>query len=541
MIGFGMLYAVLVGVPILLAAFAASRALRRYGHPERNVWLGALVLALVLPLAFLTFPRTEAVTLGTVQGAQPDTGMTEVGEIGVLGLTEFVVVGPEPGGLPIGPFLILAWLLASLALALEWVVAAKRLAKMGVSWRPGTVDGIQIWQTIDLGPAVSGVIRPRILMPEWMMSMPKDQRTLVLLHEQEHIRARDPVVMAGARIARILAPWNPVVWVLASRLRLALELDCDRRVLRRRPDIGIYGDTLLRVSARDAKPLIAAAAFTESHVPLKKRILAMTTPPRTASVLGITTAVALAVLLVMASCEVPIPTRPAAEEQRSVVEAPVDNSVVEAPLKNVVRLEVARDGSIMVDGESYPVEEVSEVVGPLFEASEGHLVAYIGGDAKTPYRVMDRLQQELIEAEVLRIVFEIPELASSIAAARFGPNTDEGLPVVLPSDRDGVGPARPVVGEAGPGEVQVSARNILELVVRPDGIVEVRRGESSAVQLMTAGDVETLWPYEVATNPNLIAVVKTDPEAPYQAMTQVLSALMEARAERISVQVLEKR
>jgi beta-lactamase regulating signal transducer with metallopeptidase domain len=84
--------------------------------------------------------------------------------------------------------------------------------------------------------------------------MPKDKRALVLLHEQEHIRARDQVVLAGTRIARILAPWNPVVWLLASRLLHALELDCDRRVLRRRPDIGIYGDTLLQVSARYNSP-----------------------------------------------------------------------------------------------------------------------------------------------------------------------------------------------------------------------------------------------------------------------------------------------
>ncbi|MGD2122228.1 MAG: M56 family metallopeptidase [Gemmatimonadota bacterium] len=531
MIGYGMIYAALVGVPILLAAFAGSRALRRYGQPERGVWLAALALALLLPLAFMTVPRAVNMTPSTVPGVQPDAGLEETG---VLGLTEFIVVPQEAGGPGVDTFLIAAWLLASLALALRWTVAAKRLANVGASWRPRAVNGIHVWQTPDLGPAVSGVFRPRILVPEWMMSMPKDQRALVLLHEQEHIRARDPVVMAGARLARILAPWNPVVWLLASRLRHALELDCDRRVLRRQPDIGIYGDTLLQVSARETRPLIAAAAFTESHVPLQKRILAMTTPPRTASVLGITAALTLAVLLVMASCEVPIPTRQGSEEQQSVVESSGDN---------VVRLQANRDGSVVIDGESYRVEEVSEVVRPLYEASDGKLAAYIGGDGETPYRVMDRLQSELVEAGVLRVVFEIPETAPSMSTSGLEKYKDEGLPVVLPGGEDGPrpGPARPVTGEPGPGEVRVSARNILEMVVRANGIVEVRRGDSSDLLLVTVGEIGTVWLAEVASNPNLIAVVKTDPEAPYRSMTEVLSALQEARAERISVQVLETR
>jgi hypothetical protein len=120
---------------------------------------------------------------------------------------------------------------------------------------------------------------------------------------------------------------------------------------------------------------------------------------------------------------------------------------------------------------------------------------------------------------------------------------DEGLPVVLPGGEDGPrpGPARPVTGEPGPGEVRVSARNILEMVVRANGIVEVRRGDSSDLLLVTVGEIGTVWLAEVASNPNLIAVVKTDPEAPYRSMTEVLSALQEARAERISVQVLETR
>jgi biopolymer transport protein ExbD len=43
----------------------------------------------------------------------------------------------------------------------------------------------------------------------------------------------------------------------------------------------------------------------------------------------------------------------------------------------------------------------------------------------------------------------------------------------------------------------------------------------------------------VTANPNLIAAVKTDPDAPYKFMVDVLDALHSANAERISLQVLE--
>ena len=101
---------------------------------------------------------------------------------------------------------------------------------------------------------------------------------------------------------------------------------------------------------------------------------------------------------------------------------------------------------------------------------------------------------------------------------------DKGLEVVLPEE-----------GE----EVAVSQNNILHLIVRTDGIVDVKRGESTSIQQMRPDDVETLWRTEVTSNPNLIAAVKTHPDAPHKYMIDVLDALQLAGAERISLQILE--
>jgi len=101
---------------------------------------------------------------------------------------------------------------------------------------------------------------------------------------------------------------------------------------------------------------------------------------------------------------------------------------------------------------------------------------------------------------------------------------DKGLAIVLPEQNE---------------EVQVSQKNILHIVVQPNGTVDIRRGESQQVQTVSPREVEGIWRQDVAQNPNLIAGVKTHPEAPYRFMVDVLDALQTAGAERISLQVLE--
>ncbi len=106
---------------------------------------------------------------------------------------------------------------------------------------------------------------------------------------------------------------------------------------------------------------------------------------------------------------------------------------------------------------------------------------------------------------------------------------------VFPKDK-GLGVVLPEEGE----EVAVAQGNILHLIVQQNGVVDVRRGESTAIQTMRPDDIESLWRQEVAANPNLIAAVKTHPDAPHRHMIDVLDALQSAGAERISLQILEE-
>ncbi len=101
---------------------------------------------------------------------------------------------------------------------------------------------------------------------------------------------------------------------------------------------------------------------------------------------------------------------------------------------------------------------------------------------------------------------------------------DKGLAIVLPEEA---------------AEIEVSQKNILHIVVNPNGAVTIKRGESQQEQTVRPNDVEAIWRQDVVQNPNLIAAVKTHPNTQYRFMIDVLDALHTAGAERISLQLLE--
>jgi len=132
-----------------------------------------------------------------------------------------------------------------------------------------------------------------------------------------------------------------------------------------------------------------------------------------------------------------------------------------------------------------------------------------------------RVSDEIPTASMADIAFLL--LIFFLVTTTF--SKDNGLAVVLPEQ-----------GET----VAVSQRNILHLLIMPSGVVEVKRGESTSIQQMRPDDIESLWRQEVTTNPNLIAAVKTHPDAPHRFMVDVLDSLQSAGAERISLQILEE-
>ncbi len=103
---------------------------------------------------------------------------------------------------------------------------------------------------------------------------------------------------------------------------------------------------------------------------------------------------------------------------------------------------------------------------------------------------------------------------------------EKGLPIVLP--------------EREAEQVEVSQKNIIHFLIQEDGSVRVRRGESTAEQIVAAGEIEAIMRQEIGQNPEIIAAVKTAPDAPYRFMVSVLDELQQAASQRISLQLWER-
>jgi beta-lactamase regulating signal transducer with metallopeptidase domain len=144
--------------------------------------------------------------------------------------------GPLSGSLPMPPSLgVLApvWALGVLALAGVFAIAQARFM---AEVRAGRA-----------GPAVIGLIAPRIVLPAEDAGYTAQERELIRAHEREHVARKDPRAAALAAAAQCLCWFNPLVHLAAYLLRLDQELACDAAVIRSRPGARtLYGQTLLK-------------------------------------------------------------------------------------------------------------------------------------------------------------------------------------------------------------------------------------------------------------------------------------------------------
>ena len=101
---------------------------------------------------------------------------------------------------------------------------------------------------------------------------------------------------------------------------------------------------------------------------------------------------------------------------------------------------------------------------------------------------------------------------------------DKGLALVLPQE-----------------QTEVNEANIMHLLIESEGLVTVRVGASPQSSIVRPHDVTTIWQTAVASQPGLIAAVKTAPTVSYGAMIDVLDALHVAGATRVSLEALPGR
>lgn len=175
------------------AAWQAERTLQRRGRTTRWLWLASIAASVLLPLAWLP---------------------------GVL-----AAMPVEQAQLKLGWFMLSSGMLLLLALRSVWLLSHQR------RWQKATLLGTPVFLSGGIGPCVAGLLRPRIVMPVWLQLIPPPQQALLLAHAQCRLAARDPLLLAMTYALIVLMPWNLPLWWQLHRLRFAIEVDCDARML----------------------------------------------------------------------------------------------------------------------------------------------------------------------------------------------------------------------------------------------------------------------------------------------------------------------
>lgn len=94
------------------------------------------------------------------------------------------------------------------------------------------------------------------------------------------------------------------------------------------------------------------------------------------------------------------------DRQRPIVWPEAEATMkIDEKLKNIQNIWVDRDGSIFINDRPFEMAEVATIIGPLYAASDRALVISIRGDREVTYQTIDLLQQQLVAAGVVRVVF----------------------------------------------------------------------------------------------------------------------------------------
>jgi bla regulator protein blaR1 len=317
-------YVLVITLLLSGAALTAEYATRlRHSARSRWIWGLTIVASLVLPTVIASV-SIQVPSLMTPTVSRKAVALRELTSISAVPLTW---VHEHTGNIAAvraeNRTLQHIWVTVSVALFAALIVNGAHVSWRKRRWKLGTVAGVTVYIAPDVGPAVVGLLRPRIVVPAWLAEGSRSVQSMVIAHEQAHLSGHDPQLLTIALCLVVLMPWNFPLWWQLHRLRYAIEVDCDARVLESGVDTRLYGEMLIDVSQRPSAYIGAVAAMSESRSFLEDRIAIMVRDPARWGSIATVTFGSVALALVAVAAQVTPPNLGSSDaEERSVVLTP---------------------------------------------------------------------------------------------------------------------------------------------------------------------------------------------------------------------------
>ena len=339
------LYVIAVSALLGAAALCAERAARLRRGATRWYWLAAILASILVP----TVIASVSVQAPAIIGAA----------------SQRILVLRDATSIPMSPqqwirasnaqvrewrsfdaILRSAWTLCSAGMLLVLLAHAVWLRTRRRHWRQASLLERNVLLTADVGPAVVGFLRPTIVVPEWVARAPRQIQVAILAHEHGHLEAADPQLFTIALFLLVALPWNLPLWWQLRRLRHAIEVDCDARVIRGGQDVLAYSETLITVGERRSAYIGAVAAMAESPSLLEQRIKIMLGKPARWWKVSAGALVGLSMVFVGAAAQVSPPNAQSSAPARIQLDAAtLDHYVGHYKVTDNVVMAITRNGT----------------------------------------------------------------------------------------------------------------------------------------------------------------------------------------------------
>jgi beta-lactamase regulating signal transducer with metallopeptidase domain len=351
----------LKSIMVLIATGLAAIALRRASAAKRHLlWLIAMTALLALPILSILLPTwrilppwSSRIVYRSIAATTPVAAQRFIGD----GARARGSAGRTPAVSPATPrldthsgsapsidawsALSLVWAAGSAVLLLRLCAAQCVLRRTFKRCSPATHDRVlgevqraraQLGlrrtvlllsdprQTI---PFVSGVWRPRLVLPAESEQWSDVRMRSVLLHELAHIKRNDIAIQWLAQVVCAVHWFNPLVWFAAWRLHVERERACDDLVLASGVRASDYAEHLLHVATK-LEPAIgtySSALAMARPSRLEGRLVDVLNARLNRS--GVTRTLAVGAVAIAIALIVPIAMLRAAEEKPASDPAPV--------------------------------------------------------------------------------------------------------------------------------------------------------------------------------------------------------------------------
>jgi membrane fusion protein, macrolide-specific efflux system len=288
-------YAIAVASALSVVGLCAERFARLHRLPRRAGWAAAMLLSVLLPVAmiYLAQPaeiRNVSVPVADLDDPYLNPEPADFAESPAAHLPAQALPSAASQSAPAAPSAKLAtgstwklprpsdtlfitmWMATSSVLALYLLGANLLLRRRIKGWHNATVQDHKVLISEVTGPALLGAFSPRIVVPRWLLLQPHGTQALILQHEQQHVLARDALLIMAGLVAIVAVPWNLPLWWQWRRMRQAIELDCDARVLGAGAEANAYAEVLLAITQRSTRIPAGALAMSEPVHALERRI-----------------------------------------------------------------------------------------------------------------------------------------------------------------------------------------------------------------------------------------------------------------------------